>query len=257
MYETIHYIYGGRFTSRGTWQHGTRTIDSYEFILVTEGTVYFSLAGEEMTLLPGDVVRIDPGMVHGGTRPSDGPVGFFWVHFSTDYPAELPPRRLHPDSTAQAELLCRQLLHYANTEGYPPESTDCLVRLLVMELAAEARHGDDSAGRLWAEVREWVRINADLPLRVADVAAHFHYNADYLNRLFRRAGHRGLKAYIDDAKMERLRAELAGSTRPLSDIAQDCGFSDYKYFLKYFKYHEGVSPSAYRALFRNTHLNNR
>lgn len=257
MYESVHYIHGGRFMSRGTWQHGARTIDSYEYILVTEGQVFFSLGGEDMTLSPGDVLRIDPGMAHSGTRPSDGPVGFYWVHFTTDCPAELPPRRLHPESTAQAELLCRQLLHCANTEGYPRESTDCLVRLLIMELTFAARRGADTAHRLYAEVREWVRINADLPLRVSDVAAHFHYNADYLNRLFRRAGSGGLKAYIDHAKMERIRSELAQTSCSLEEVAQNCGFSDYKYFLKYFKYHEGISPTAYRELFCHTHLNNR
>ena len=35
------------------------------------------------------------------------------------------------------------------------------------------------------------------------------------------------------------------------------GFDDYKEFLKFFRYHEGLSPSSFRKLYFNTHLNKR
>ena len=40
------------------------------------------------------------------------------------------------------------------------------------------------------------------------------------------------------------------------EIAEKYGFSDYKYFLKYFKYHEGISPTEYRQTYYNLHMNN-
>ena len=256
MYESVHYIHSGRFTSRGTWQHGQRVIDSYELILLLQGEAFITAGGTDYTLTPGDVLRLDPDLPHGGTRPSQAPVSFFWIHFRAGAPEELPPRFFRPESAAQAFLLCRQLLHYANTEGYPPECTDCLLRVLLMELTVQNRRAASPAGRLCAEVREWVRINGDLPLRVSDVAARFRYNEDYLNRVFRQEYPAGLKAYIDSVRMERIKNELANTDLPLQDIAARYGFSDYKYFLKYFRYHEGVSPTRYRRLFCNTHLNN-
>lgn len=257
MYETVRYVYSGKFVSRGTWKHEERVIDSYELILVTKGKVFLTVNGVERVLTPGDVLRIDPGMPHGGTRPSAEPISFFWIHFQTDCPEELPPHCFRPENAAQAELLCRQLLHYANTEGYPPESRDCLLRLLIMELKAEHLRAVGASGRLYSEIKEWVRVNCDLPLRVSDVAEHFNYNEDYINRLFRRVQPGGLKAYIDHVKMEHIKNELANTSLSLQDISLKYGFSDYKYFLKYFKYHEGISPTAYRQLFCNTHTNNK
>ncbi len=257
MYESIRYIHSGKFTSRNVWRHQERVIDSYEFIIVTSGTVYIQLDGLEYILTKGDVLRIDPGVRHGGTRQSNELVGFFWVHFITDAPEELPPRYFRPESSVQAELLCRQILHYANTEGYPPESTDCLLRLLVMELTSENRRAILATDKLYSDVREWVRVNCDLPIKVADVAAHFGYNEDYIGRVFRKYYPDGLKAYIDAKKMDRIKNDLINGSLSLQDMAVKYGFSDYKYFLKYFKYHAGVSPTVYKQIYYNIHTNNR
>ncbi len=257
MYDSIKYIHSGKFTSRSEWRHQERIIDSYELIIVTAGTVYIKVDGLEYILTKGDVLRIDPGVLHGGTRTSTEPVSFFWIHFYTDKPDELPARYLRPESTTQAELLCRQLLHYANTEGYPPEATDCLLRLLIIELTTENLRRVAATDKLYSEVREWVRINADLPIKVSDVASHFGYNEDYLSRIFRKYYPNGLKLYIASVKLEKIKNDLINGSLTLQEIAEKYGFTDYKYFLKFFKYHLGVSPTVYKQLYYNIHTNNK
>ena len=206
-------------------------------------------------LRPGDVLRIDPDTPHGGTAQCEEPVSFYWIHFSARE-EPLPPLWSHPENATQVEFLCRGILHYANTEGYPPESVDLLLRVLLIELGVQAR-GSIAPDRLSAAVCEWIRANCDLPLRVSDVANQFHYNPDYLNSVFREKHPEGLKAYIDAARMAHIRRDLADGRLSLREIATKYGFAEYKYFLKFFKYHEGISPTVYRATYYNIHENSR
>ena len=257
MYDSIRFIHGGKFISRGQWKHPERTIDNTEIMLVTKGTVYIALDGREYILTPGDVLRISPGVLHGGTRISTDNVSFYWVHFHGNEDCDLPPVYLHPENLSQAELIVRQLLHYASTEGYPQECVDYLIRLLIIELNTEETRLGASNHRLFSAVKEWVRVNCDLPIKVSDVALQFNYNEDYLNRVFRSFYSDGLKAYIDAMKMQRIKYDLINESMSLADIAAKYSFSDYKYFLKYFKYHEGISPTKYRQVYYNIHTNNK
>ena len=131
MYENVKYIHGGKFVARGVWKHPERVIDSYELIIATKGIFYIVSGDTEYIMSPGDVLRLDCGVKHYGSRPSTGDVSFYWVHFVGATEDELPPLYFHPESIAQTELITRQLLHYANTEGYPKEATECLLKVLL------------------------------------------------------------------------------------------------------------------------------
>lgn len=257
MYETIKYIHGGRFVSRDDWKHPERIIDSTEIILAVKGTFYITSGETEYVMTPGDVLRLDAGVKHFGSRLSTSEVSFYWVHFTGCDTAELPPIYFRPESTAQAELITRQLLHYANTDEYPKEAVEALLKVLLIELKAEHLKSGAGNNRLYATVKEWVRVNCDLPIKVSDVAAQFCYNEDYLNRVFKQFYPAGLKAYIDEVKMQRIKHDLITEAMSLQDISEKYAFSDYKYFLKYFKYHEGLSPTKYRQLYYNVHMNNK
>ncbi len=257
MYEKIYYQIAGKFISRGEWSHPERTIQNYEIIIMTKGTAYMHVGENEYTLTPGDVLLILPDAPHGGTVPSTEPVEFFWTHFLTDAPEELPPIYFRPENTAQSELFCRQLLHYANTEHYPKEGLDCFVRLLIMELSHQNSIGKTASDKRLSEIKEWIRINADMPIKVSDIAKHFKYNEDYLCRIFRKHHPEGLKAYIDTMKTGKIKNDIVNSDMQLREIALKYGFSDYKYFLKYFKYHAGVTPTEYKELYYNIYTNNR
>lgn len=257
MYESIKYIHGGRFVSRGSWIHPDRIIDNTEIIIAIKGTFYITSDGTEYMMTPGDVLRLNPGIRHFGSRESTAEVSFYWLHFVGCKSSELPPVHFRPENITQAELIARQILHYANTEGYPNEAVDSLLKVLLIELNTEQAKSSSRSHRLFSTVKEWVRVNCDMPIKVSDVAAQFNYNEDYLNRIFKRYYPDGLKAYIDEVKMQKIKHDLITEGLSLQDIAEKYAFLDYKYFLKYFTYHEGVSPTKYRQVYYNIHTNNK
>ena len=175
------------------------------------------------------------------------------MHFTGD--AHLLPQLLQQTEGSRTEILCRQLLHCAGAPGYPADCADCFVRILLMELFAQQSNGRDTVNALCASVEEWIRGNCIRPTKVSDVAAYFNFNPDYLNRVFRRYHPEGLKAYIDTNRTQRIRQDLVSTDLTLQQIAQKYGFQDYKYFLKYFRFHEGVTPTEFRNAYYKTHIN--
>lgn len=249
MYETLKFTHGGKFTSDGSWCHAERVIDTNEIIIVTEGEVFMFVGDKEYELHPGDVLKIEPWVRHGGTKRSDH-AAFFWFHFTLDEPLMLPDVS-HPQNTERLLLITRELMHYAESDGYPHECADCISRVILHEI--EYKNADEPP--TVAEVKEWIRKNRAKKLTAEETANHFGYNPDYLNRLFTKHTRKGLKEYINETRLGYIKTDLMMGGISLTEIAEKYGFSDYKYFSKYFKYHEKMTPSEYLKTYYKMHTN--
>ena len=70
-----------------------------------------------------------------------------------------------------------------------------------------------------------------------------------LYELSRRSYGRGIAEHVRALRIERARELLSGEKEKISEIAAQCGFSDYNYFTKVFKAHTGLTPRDYRKNF--------
>ncbi len=250
MLETVRYISCGRFISRGRWLHPDRIIDSHELIFVLSGEVCINEDGVEYVLYPNDALHLEPNRRHFGFRESED-TSFYWVHW-TGHPASPMGKSFRFENPYSLSLLFRQLLHYSMDDRFP-ESPDSVVRLILAELYADGQR--DGESRLANRAAEWIRAAADRPVKVTEAAERFGYNVDYLSRLFRREFGKGLKEYIDTARMQYIKNLLLNSAVPLKEIAEACGFEEYKHFLKYFKYHENMTPTEFCNSYTKMHIN--
>lgn len=251
MYEALKFVKGGRFYSNGEWRHPEKVIDTVELIIVTDGLVSMFVGDRRYDARPGDIIRILPGERHGGIETSRE-TSFFWIHFIGAEDGELPPEFITPSSFSRTEMLAKELLHYAKDGAYSEECREWALRLLLSEIA---RSEEETDGRLASEIKEWVRRNITSPIKTGDVARAFGYNEDYLNRVFKRKVGQGLKRHIDTRRLEAIKRDLLVGGESLTELSARYGFSEYKYFLKFFKYHEGISPTKFRQTYYNIHTN--
>ncbi len=252
MFENINHISSGRFVSRDEWIHPDRRIDSYEVMFVLSGTVYINEDGAEYTLTKNDLLILEPGKRHFGFKHSSD-TSFYWAHFIGDFSLEDGIKRQRITRPYELSVLFSQLLHYS-FEGGSAEAADYLIRLILIELHT-ADVADDN--RRIGTVGAWIKANSDIPLKVSDVAKHFGYNEDYLSRLFRSVKGKSIKEYMDGARIYYIKELLQSGELSLREIAASCGFSEYKYFLKYFKYHTGMTPTELRGAYSKTKENNK
>ncbi|MBE6553319.1 MAG: AraC family transcriptional regulator [Ruminococcaceae bacterium] len=258
MLETVKYQNGGRFTSREEWIHPARIGRSYELIVMIEGEAWIEEDGIPFDLKEGDVLFLEPEKQHRGYRPSDARVSFYWFHFDEipkDFVTEIK-KHMQPFDRYTVFSLCRQLLRCVSMQ-YDPPILHALFYTLLGELAMQGRQAVCERSPLAVRVCEWIRINSDRVLTVNDVSEQFGYNVDYLSRLFCKTYGHGLKAEIDRRRLDDMKRLLLESDLTLSAIAERTSGGDYKLFLKFFKYHEGITPSDFRRLYSEMHTNNR
>jgi len=94
------------------------------------------------------------------------------------------------------------------------------------------------------------RLNEDLTLD--GISSIFHINKSYLCRIFKKSTNSTLMEYIKLQRLVNAKKLLRSSEKYVTDIAMQCGFSSSSYFSNAFKIAEGLSPSEYRANYKNT-----
>ena len=86
------------------------------------------------------------------------------------------------------------------------------------------------------------------------LAEEFHLNPQYISQLFKSEIGVGFLAYLTGIRMERAKKLLLTTDLPVAEVAEQCGYGDYRVFTKVFKKNEGVTPSQYRRDFRENGL---
>ncbi|MDN3438366.1 response regulator transcription factor [Planococcus sp. APC 3900] len=93
------------------------------------------------------------------------------------------------------------------------------------------------------------------PLRLSEIASHFHFNASYLSSYFSAHHKEGFSEYLNRVRIKKSMDLLENSLVTISNISGMVGYSDHSYFCKVFKRITGTSPGSYRKEFRARHEN--
>lgn len=84
-----------------------------------------------------------------------------------------------------------------------------------------------------------------MAITLKDVAEHVALNPSYLSYLFKKCAGQSYSEYLNKVRIDASKQFLRDGV-PLSEIAQNTGFTDQSYYIKVFKRFEGVSPSKWR-----------
>lgn len=245
----------GEFRSAKEWIHPSRIIDSYEIIFVLEGKIYIEENGTKFALSPNEVLVLEPGKEHRGYKASTDATAFYWFHFQTDF--LLCHKHYSGNDSYEIKQLLKKLLHMANTPFYPPASLDAAGLLIFQELERVSLHTFLTTDAITNKIAEYVRINISENLSVKSIADHFRYTPDHISRMFKKSFGTGLKDYICRQKLQHSRDRLLTTNLSVKEIAYETGFDNENLFIKFFKYHENISPTAFRNKYFNTHMNSK
>lgn len=283
------YISAGNFISDADWIHAQRIIDSVEIIVGIRGTLFIEQDGTKYSVREGDVLLLLPGRLHRGYAPSPRGTSFYWIHFycredmiildektgadeialAKNNPyfeglesVALLPDFIHLSSMDRVSILCRQLLHIAESHYYTRSGADYILASLLVELTEQAMGRSASASLLpsqpgsLARILEWIRIHSTQDISLQKVAHEFNYTREYLARYFKKHMGMRMQEYINKLKIAKARELLCQSDRNIREIAGLLGFQDDKYFLKLFKRYEKITPREYRRAYHRIHMNN-
>lgn len=254
----------GVVSREATYAPGTRIArheHRWAFIaFVARGTVEEE-CGRETSIRGAGGVRIMPAdLPHANAYRADGARCFV-----TELHAEgaeclsrvgvLAVPSVHAPGSPVSRLAARMHAEYRLGDELSPLAIDGLLR----ELAVAAARGARDDGRARGPMPAWLRrvherMHDEFPrvptLRALADEAGVH--PAHLVRTFRRHFHRAPAEYMGHLRIEHARGALAGSRRPIAQIALEAGFADQAHFTRRFRAITGTTPARYRA--ENTSL---
>ena len=174
-------------------------------------------------------------------------VTFFEIHFKGNPPADFPSFFTPYDPVRVIELI--YLLDDYKRRYYPDDISDAILYALFGELSVQYSSKGRADAPLFFRICEYINANTNRDLTIREIAEHFRYNSQYISRFFRRFDPAGIRSYLITARINQIKLLLLTTDLTLKEISEKLGFRDYKLFLKYYKYHEKMSPTEFRAVF--------
>lgn len=245
----------GRFSLTEEWRHPRRIIKSHELIVVLEGTLYINEGGVFYELKKGDAIILEPGLLHYGTRSVSEPVSFFWLHFRTDLP--MPFKTAVGQELHDLNYILRKLLHAEGTKSYSKDELDALAYAAFIEAKYVVPRDLKQPSRLVELAKELVRGGIEDGISVSDIAARLGYNKEYIGRVFQAYTGQSLKEYIAVKRIAYAKSLLLTTDMSIKQVSAALGYAEENTFIKFFLYHEGMSPGRFKNQYFATHLNNK
>lgn len=271
--ESIEFHHGlpVRALVRGGNRYPYHWHDALEIMQVLKGSVNIGLGNDELTLREGGIAIINMGEIHRMT--GDGEDEILFLHLDPAF-----CRRVLPDH--YLFLYCCSPYHEAQAPEKYGVLKDYIVRLTGL-LGAERPGGRSCVEKLLQETLVYTAYNfdfirwgfgtdpfdekrvsrlrqmakhttgdAEAQLGLTALAAELGVSPQHLSGDIREKFGMSFQELLFYSRCERAARLLLGSELRIVEIAADCGFSDAKYLIKYFRRFFHATPSAFRKAHR-------
>jgi Transcriptional regulator containing an amidase domain and an AraC-type DNA-binding HTH domain len=182
-----------------------------------------------------------------GVQPDDSPDDFVRVHFGSVQLRRgvLTPAVAESINALRREAEERETGHHLRAAAH----TLLLISEIARREATDAPPPAQAMSRAaWQveQVKHFLLEHHTEALTLEKVARHANLSAEHLARLFRKETGMTVFGYIEHLRLERARAQLAGSSMTVAAIARAAGFSSASQFCRTFRRVTGDTPLGYR-----------
>ncbi len=238
----------GLFESFDDWIHPIVQVDTYELIYCIAGNLKIFEGEEKYLVKPGQILLLEPGILHGGYDKTVDHTSFYWLHFKCSDITELRLQRIS-DSYEKTAKIFREMIHYRLINK-------TLAEIIFVKFLLENSFDHTSKNKTLYEIDEFIRINSHRAVTVLEISKMFNYSADYISKAFKKEFHQNLKERITEHRLSAIDVMLTNTNDSIKQIAAKMGFPDENVFLKFYKYNKGITPTRYRNNFYKIHMNN-
>lgn len=254
-----------RYHMPAHWHH------ECELIHVLSGSFCLHMDNEVFLLKEGDTAFVAPGRLHGG-EPAD-----------SVYECVVFDMRLLLSCTDECKRILWGILHRSISihPTFPRGSTinetavvplfsalrtgSTAATLLVIgylwlffgrvyesgtyhSMSHAASEGDTKAMTQLKTVFDLIEHAYNTPLTLTDLSHSVHMSPNYFCRFFRSMTHKTPMQYVNHYRIETACHALATTSKSITEIALDTGFSDVNYFFRTFRKVKGITPRKYLQL---------
>ena len=140
------------------------------------------------------------------------------------------------------------ILKPVNYEEFGTCIDNLKISLFEQRVASEEEK-EESEERTITGLTRYLQEHLSEEMSLAILSEEFHLNPQYISQLFKNEIGVGFLSYLTNIRMEKAKKLLITTSRPITEIAEQTGFNDYRVFTKAFKKSENITPSQYRREF--------
>ncbi|CAG7651824.1 Protein-glutamate methylesterase/protein-glutamine glutaminase [Paenibacillus solanacearum] len=96
------------------------------------------------------------------------------------------------------------------------------------------------------DAMEYMKTNVDSKVTQSAMAAKARMSRSYFSKSFKDIVGKSFPEYLKELRIRRAKLLLMQTNRQVADIAEECGFQDYRYFSRQFREETGFLPSEFR-----------
>ena len=135
-------------------------------------------------------------------------------------------------------------------EEFRDELLSALLKSIIISMVRLTYGGGGSVNNTGAilarQVIGYIQENYSSPIKSEDIAAYFHFNPSYINRIFKAHTGFSVRTFIIDYRINQAMEILRTENFSISETASIVGFSDIPHFIKTFRSRTGKTPLEYR-----------
>lgn len=231
---------------------------------------YYFLNGEGTIIIEGDEYHPEPEelfLIPAGTRHTyfhnpERPVYKYWCHF--DISLDEGQKLVYSKSGVRCKILREVLVPVFKKLVDSNISKDPLGTLAeksaLLELLRIFMSNVDYSGILPARsddfvtcINNYIICNMRSSITLRQMAKTVHLHPNYFIQYFRKHFNVSPIEHVNILRLEWAAQLLANDPgKSIAEVAGEAGFNDYRYFSRLFKKRYGITPSAYKGIYRSS-----
>ncbi|MEF3304108.1 AraC family transcriptional regulator [Paenibacillus sp. GYB003] len=256
-------------------KHFERRFDVYDVVFVKSGTLYMTEEGTPYEVKAGEVLVLEPGLLHVGHKASGEPTEMYWFHFvhgaparvvdSRDIPwktvlqpgtsldvappkhAMILPKHAPADFKLFEPLLARLVeLQHMLTLEHSLDIHAAAIRIFSLLQHSASRRLPPQTRAVSEKAIDYLKRTMREPFQAKQLERELHFDYDYISRCFKAYTGMTPAKYVRHLRIEEAKTLLHRTDLPLADIGERVGIRDVNYLVRLFKEMTGTTPIRYR-----------
>lgn len=256
-----------------------------EFIYLVSGEAIFYADAVPFQMKPGEALFIQSGQIHSGYMDHPGKCKFYSVVFDIamldgDFLGESRdafinplianryslPKVYKPDDEKYGKYVLKKLstlikAYYDKAPAYELIVVSSLYSIISRIAACNSFELETRIPGEWdiykkerfKHVLEYIHTNYKRRLTVEDMARQVCLSPFHFSRFFKSISGKTPVEYLNEYRIDQASHLLICSSDKIMDVAFECGFLNFSYFIKLFRKYKGCTPSDYRKNFCVSH----
>ena len=243
-------------TGTPTWSIDSSQIDFIDMTYITKGGATYIVDGQKVLAEEGDLICIPKHALRVATSDDPASLECFAANFNLHNlqgEEAILPLPLVSNVGIHGEIISyyRRIneIWLSRQPGYVMQVRAYLMLVLQRFLAMLVY--DVDTYQFDPRIKKAIRFITDNyadSLTIGMVAEAVSLNSVYFGSLFKKETHVTFRDYLNTIRLNQAEDMLRTGKWNVTEVAQNCGFTDVFYFSRLFKKHKGMPPSAVRSM---------